>query len=474
MTRFNTKSAPVKKVLNKAGGEAFQESSKLELASIMLTSFLKDDFYRTSNETTERLRDLIEKQNDKKFVAKAAVYARTKYGMRSVSHFVAAEIARTVKGEEWTKSFFDQIINRPDDMAEIMACYCHANGKPIPNAMKKGFASALERSTAYALAKYRMEGKDVSLVDIVNLVHPKNTEAIRALVKGELKNKDTWEKLLSEAGQEAEDEVELDERKDKVWKDLLTEGKLGYFALLRNLRNIIQQSPEAVKLACKALVNEDAIKNSLVLPFRFVTAIRAVQEINEEGTREVLQALNKAVDIALSNVPKFDGKTLVVLDTSGSMSGRPIEIGSLFAAVLVKSNNADFMRFSNDASYLTLNPSDSTLTLAGIMQNAAGGGTNFHAIFETANRKYDRVIILSDMQGWMGHTTPVMSFGAYKNRTKSDPFVYSFDLAGLGTLQFPENKICCLAGFSEKTLDIMSVLEKDKTALIRDIERIEL
>jgi 60 kDa SS-A/Ro ribonucleoprotein len=56
------------------------------------------------------------------------------------------------------------------------------------------------------------------------------------------------------------------------------------------------------------------------------------------------------------------------------------------------------------------------------------GGTNFHAIFETANRAYDRIIILSDMQGWVNYNTPTRSFAEYKRRVGANPRVYSFDL----------------------------------------------
>lgn len=69
---------------------------------------------------------------------------------------------------------------------------------------------------------------------------------------------------------------------------------------------------------------------------------------------------------------------------------------------------------------------------------------------------------------------PTASFVEYKHRTSADPFIYSFDLAGLGTLQFPERKVFCLAGFSEKTLDGMAMLEKDKDALIHEIESVQL
>jgi len=133
------------------------------------------------------------------------------------------------------------------------------------------------------------------------------------------------------------------------------------------------------------------------------------------------------------------------------------------------------MLFSDDAKFITVNLRDSTLTLAReIASRAAPAGTNFHAIFQRAKAAYDRIVILSDMQGWIGHNAPVKTFADYKRRTGSDPRVFSFDLAGYGTLQFPERHVYCLAGFSDKALQTMSFLEEDKGALLREIEAIEL
>jgi uncharacterized protein with von Willebrand factor type A (vWA) domain len=223
------------------------------------------------------------------------------------------------------------------------------------------------------------------------------------------------------------------------------------------------------------LTDEKRIRTSLVLPFRYTTAIEEIRKLNADGTRAVLEALNQAVGIALSNVPKFTGKTLVALDVSGSMGGRPIAIGALFATVLVKTNNADLLLFDDVARYETLNPRDSTLTIADqIKTRATGGGTNFHAIFDAANRAYDRIIILSDMQGWIGQHTPTKTFEKYKRKRKTNPRIFSFDLQGYGTLQFPQPEVYCLAGFSEKTFDIMQMLERDKQALIHQIEAVDL
>lgn len=481
MSRFNTAAVASRPrvatptTTNLAGGDAFVQNAKLELASILLTSMVKDQFYRGADDTLERVRTLLG-QVDPVFAAKAAVFARNEYGMRSITHALAGEVAGRVKGEQWTKRFFEGVVRRPDDMTEILAYFLANYGKPVPNSLKKGLAAAFGKFDEYQLAKYRGDNNALSLVDVANLVHPrptdKNREALRKLVNGTLRSKDTWETKVSQAGK-AEN---ADEAKAEAWAELLQSGKLGYFALLRNLRNIETQAPALIPAACEALVNEKQIRNSLVLPFRYLTALEQVSD------RRVIQALSRALDISMSNVPALDGKTLVVVDHSGSMGegpGSPKYIGDTFAAALYKSNDADVMVFGSYAGYVTgINPDDSTLTVAkAIGRVNYGHGTSFPAIFETANRGYERVIILSDMQGWMGSyygTHPGKPFEDWKKKTKSSPHVYSFDLQGYGSLQFPEDRVYCLAGFSEKVFDVMEALEADRNALVHKIEAVTL
>jgi hypothetical protein len=395
MAKFNKTSpqAPTKTV-NLAGGEAYRESAKLELVSLILTSTLQDKCYESASEQQKRLVKIISELPDKKFAAKAAVYARNVFGMRSITHVAAGEVAKHVKGQVWTKKFFKDIVRRPDDMLEILGYYTSTYGwKGVPNSMKKGFAQALSGMNEYQLAKYKGGTKEIKMVDLVNLVHPKATDALTKLMKGELAPAETWETQLSEAGKT--DDVE--NAKKEVWIKLLTEKKLGYLALIRNLRNIIKQAPEAIPLAVAALKNEEAIKKSLVFPFQIEKAFEEIKN-GEHKDRKILEALDEAVDISLSNCPTFDGKTLVVVDSSGSMKGQPITLASIFASVLYKKNDADFMIFSDSATYLTLNGRNSVLSIRDeIKSKLKSGGTNFHAIFQKANKAYDRIFILSDM-----------------------------------------------------------------------------
>lgn len=468
--RMRGASAP--NTTNFEGGRAYTQTAKLELVSVLLTTFLEDEFYRTEQQTTDRIRELIVQVDDPRFVAKAALYARHTHGMRSVSHLVAGELAKSVKGAPWTKGFYDRVVRRPDDVLETLGYYLAVYGRPVPNSLKKGLGAALGRFDEYQLAKYRRDHGAFKLVDAVNLVRPPSTPALGKLVRGELAPAATWETKLTQAGT-AETDEQRAAAKAQAWAELVREGKLGYLALLRNVRNILTHAPDVADELCAQLADAAAVRRALVFPFQFLSALEALQSGNLPHAARVMEALGRAVDHSLANVPQFGGQTLVALDSSGSMVGRPSQIGALFAATLVKASGADLMLFSDDARYVSLNPRDTTLTLAKSIPFISGG-TNFHAIFQRANTAYDRIIILSDMQAWVGDGAPVASFAQYKARHAVTPRVFSFDLKGYGTLQFPQERVYALAGWSDRVFEIMQKLDRDPAALVREVEAVAL
>jgi hypothetical protein len=292
---------------------------------------------------------------------------------------------------------------------------------------------------------------------------------------------------LTEAGH-AEDK---DAAKADVWAKLLAERKLGYFALLRNLRNIVEQAPEVIPMACDQLVNAEAIRKSRVLPFRFLTAWDNVAGMH----RDIALALSAATDIAVGNIPELDGKTLVAVDTSGSMTGgwgsrivgrsgktvqTPIDIASLFAAALYKKNDSDILCFDTQSSWAQMNPANPVMTNAQwLKDHARGGGTNFHLIFDSLQKSYDRVIILSDMQAWVprggwygAQSDPLQAYADWRKRTGADPFVYCFDLQGYGSSQFPAKKVTQLSGWSDKAFDYIKLAEKGTNAMVSAVNEI--
>lgn len=487
MSRFNTVTTVRRgDTVNLAGGEAFTVDPRYEFASIALTSFAGNQYYRKADETVERLKLLLG-QIEPLFAAKVAIYARREAGMRSITHVIAGELAgEKSRGQAWARPFFRRIVRRPDDMLEIIAYITSTKGRrPLPNAVRWGFRSALESLDAYAIAKYQANGKAVSMLDLTNMLHPKpnetNADALKALIAGTLKQTDTWEARMSEIGQE---EGDKDEVRSGAWGDMLARAKandkggIGYFALLRNLRNIIEQAPASIPLACELLADADRARRSLVMPFRAATAYHEIAQGQGNGRQPVVAALSSAVDALLANVPRFDGRTLVAVDCSGSMQNAggksPIRIASVFAAVLYKANDADLCLFGADAEWHSWDKATPTMSLAQMIEGHNGGGTDFKPIFGRAKSAYDRVVILSDMQSWIGGDSPVAAYEDYCQRVGGRPRIYSFDLAGYGTLQFPQPEVFCLAGFSDKTLDIMALLEEDRGALVRKIEAVTI
>lgn len=471
MSRFNkTMPKSPTKTVNLAGGVAYKQESKAELMSLVLSSFLKNTFYESKDQRIARLQQLL-REVEPLWAAKLAIYARHVFGMRTVTHVIAAELGDVASGRPWAKSFYGAVVKRADDMSEILGYRYNNLGLEATHAMRKGFASVLNSLDAYALGKYRQDGKQFSMNNVVALCRPKNaSQAICDLMDEKLEPPETWEVLLSKAGEQKTSKAD-------VWKKLLLEDKLGHFALLRNLNNLLKQTDrETIALANVRLTDEAAIKRSLVMPFRYVTAYKQVEK-DAEGDASmrghVLGGVSRACDISLANVPKFVGATLVALDCSASMGSfdnpdSPLSKGLIMAAALVKANGADMMMFADDARYMAIDPTWPTLTACkNLSQYDNGGGTNFFSIFRAANRKYDRIILLSDMEGWgcrnywgdESKTVPA-SFEAYKKRLNSPGTkLWSFDLNGYGTLMFPAKNVFAVSGWSDQVFELMTALE---------------
>lgn len=463
MSRFN-ESVVSEKVENLAGGKAFKMNAKQELVHAVLTSFLEDKFYESGNARINRIVNLIQQCPDE-FVAKLAAVARKEFHLRSVFHVLVAELSKKHKGDDLVKKVI-QYSERPDDLTEIAA---YLDGK-LPKQVKRGFRHALLKFSPYQLAKYRAQDKKVKMVDLFNLVHPNPTfasveqvEAWNKLMNGELKNTETWESRLSSG-----------EDKEQVWADMVLESKIGYMALLRNLRNIEEQGNLPTKLFAATLISdEQAVKKSKQLPFRFWNAYKNVKD------RIFNDAIAKAMDISVNNVPSLDGKTLVAIDVSGSMSGQTIEKAAVLGAALIKKNDADVILYDTAVRAIKFNSLDSVVSnTEKIIKNATGGGTQTSLVFEYAMNSgvaYDRIIILSDNESWSESYYGSSVQHVYeKYRKTNDCFVYAVDIQGYGTKDIKSNKVEHICGFSERIFDFMAANERGLDTLENYIDSFEL
>ncbi len=460
MSKFNKK--VLNKTVNLAGGIAFKRPLKEELVFGVLSTFLEDKYYESGDERMTRLSMLVS-QIEPEFISKLAIIARKEFHLRSVFHLLIGELSKNCKGKSIVKDTIIKGVERPDDLLEILAYV----GKPIPNQIKKGIREAIKKFNPYQLAKYQGKTKEYSLVDLFNLVHPSgNRKEWKDLMKGKLKSSDTWEVRLSSG-----------EDKAKVWRDLVGEDKIGYMALLRNLRNIDEQADKKTKQnACKLIADREKVKTSKQLPFRFYNAYEHI------SNQDMLEAISQAIEYSLDNVPKFKGKTLVAVDASGSMSDDPsvIKKASIFASALVKSNDTDLILYDTDVKEIRYLKSEPILTLAEkIQKEAMGGGTNTSLVFKYAIEKeknYDRIIILSDNQSWQerGYDDESSTGEVYsKYKKDNDCYIYAIDIQGYGTKDISGEKVFHLCGWSERIFDFMNVIEK-KDGIVKYIENYKI
>jgi hypothetical protein len=138
------------------------------------------------NKTFSRLLKKI----DPLFAAKTAIYASCELGMRINVHLLIANLAPYISGNSWAKSFYTTVIMRPDDMADIIELYWQSGKKPLPAALSRGFAKAFDKFDNDQITRYNSKGGNISLIDIVNLIHPKpidkNRISLKALINGNL------------------------------------------------------------------------------------------------------------------------------------------------------------------------------------------------------------------------------------------------------------------------------------------------
>lgn len=234
-----------------------------------------------------------------------AVRLRTEEHIRTTPQVILVRAANhaKVRGTGLVRKYSTGIVQRADEpavgMAYQLATYPN---KPIPNSLKKAWGSYLSSCKEYALAKNRMEDRQVKTVDVVNLTHAKGP-AIDKLVKGELKNTDqTWEAIISKEGSNVES-----------WTKAL--DVMGHMAMLRNVRNLLDKGVDP-KLFLKKLV--DGAPTGKQLPFRYVSAYEAVKA---KAPGAVQDAIEECLKASLGNLPTFSGRLISLCDNSGSAQG---------------------------------------------------------------------------------------------------------------------------------------------------------
>lgn len=524
MTRFNKTASNPRKTLNEEGGLAFTMTPELDLYSQVCTASLQPKFYSPDTEDQiSRLRETIAKV-DPELVCKLAVYAREKMYLRSVPLVLMVELLKNFndgkqKGKrdpQTLKKSTTRVIQRADEITEILSYFVKANSREdvkklgkIPNAFKKAVGDSFQKFDEYQLAKYNKDGA-IKLRDALFLTHPKpvndvQKELFKKLVDDSLAEPYTWEVEFSKLGQQT---FSSEEEKNKAfsdkWRELVESNKLGYMALLRNLRNILKYgaSKDLVKAVCAKLEDPKEVQKSKQLPFRFWSAFRSIvtgtprkgrfYEVSEDleldpfAVKQISKALEAAVKFSVDNLTGFDENTRVLIasDVSGSMQTNISEksqvqyydIGLLLGQLLqTKCKNVITGFFGDDwkvTDFSSGNVLNNTLELHR-REGEVGYSTNGYKVVQwlnTKNIEVDKIMVFTDCRLWNssgGRDTLNTEWQKYRGNFPNAK-LYLFDLAGSGTLPLDivaEKNVYLVAGWSEKVFEVMEAIEKGGDAI---------
>jgi hypothetical protein len=389
----------------------------------------------------------------------------------------AAELRAQNKVYPGLRNLVCDAIQRADQITDMyaFALTVFGNKKAIPSAIKHGVADAFSGFTEYQFAKYN-RNTQVKFRDVLRIVHPRpkcisDSNTLKKIMDDTLGVPYTWETELSKNGQ-----LPADQQKDKgvLWAELIESRKLGYMAMLRNVRNMLEADIDLVALRKVADTISDpiAVKHSKQLPYRFLSAMDSIQET--KGRLIIQNAISDALECSLENIPKLGNNVWVIVDCSMSMTSptrlpngklstrffSPFKIASVFAAALVKAhnaaNNVAVTMFSDYAKDVSVSPRDSIMTIAKQLQEKVfGGGTDLSSALKykaSLGFEPDVVIILSDMQveSLQGSNLNVFKPGTFKVAINLQAYDTTPCDSRDGWLQ--------LGGFSDKVFTMLPAL----------------
>lgn len=408
---------------------------------------------------------------------KVAVALRNEDNIRTTPQVILVRAAhhKDAKGTGLIRKYAKDIVSRADEPGVCVAYSRWRFGKTLPNSLKKALAGKLSTYDEYALSKYRGEsaGSAIKLVDVVNLVHPKATEALGKLMRDELRVTDsTWEGLVSTKGSTKE-----------VWTEAVE--KMGHMALLRNIRNLLEKDVDP-DLWLEKMVKTAA--KGRQLPFRYFSAYKANENC---GNPKVLDAIEDCLTESLGNLPKFEGRVMSLSDNSGSAWGTMTSsAGTMHVAEIANLTGVITGKIADEGHVGVFGDTLKTVEVrkkSSVFDDfkkvcktgkTVGGGTE-HGIWEfwrgaiDQKQHWDHVFVYSDMQaghgglygrgikksdiwggsggGWSDYVDVPKMIDEYRKKVNPNVNVYLVQMAGYQDTIVPEtyNRTAILGGWGD-------------------------
>ncbi|MFC7243392.1 TROVE domain-containing protein [Catellatospora aurea] len=486
------------------GAPGFAREPRLELFLLAVSNMVGEQtFYERADDRDDRFRGLVAKVAvaDPEWFARFVPWLRLGANLRSASVVAALEGAKAQVGAgiPGSRAVVDAALQRADEPGEALAYWLSLHGRALPKPVKRGIADAAVRLYhERSLLKYDSDGRALRFADVLELTHPSPRDAAQgALFQHALDRRHQRGNPIPEAlpvlrAREELMALPVEQRAAVLdprtlaaagmtwealagWRQGLLDAaawsamipSMGYLALLRNLRNFDQAgvSDEVAAVVAAKLSDPDEVDRSRVLPMRFLSAYNAAPSLRWA------YPLEKALQFALGNVPRLDGRTLILIDTSGSMNSAFSRDGSLRCwdaatmfglAVAARAADATVVSFSNDTKLFDLRPGESVLKAVQRFKDGGwffGGGTSTEHAVRKHYAGHDRVLILTDEQAhWHGSADVAAAVPAKVP-------VYTWNLAGYRLGHTPSvAKRHTFGGLTDAAFSMIGLIESGESA----------
>ncbi|MFG1948809.1 TROVE domain-containing protein [Nonomuraea sp. NPDC048826] len=492
------------------GAPGYARDAKSELFLLAVSNMVGEtSFYEKAGDRDQRFRALVHQiaVEDLDWLTGFLPWLRGEANLRSAPIVAALEAvrARLAAGlDGGNRQLVNSVLQRADEPGEALAYWMSTYGRAVPKPVKRGIADAVRRLYGErSLVKYDTDARGFRFGDVLDLVHPTPDPAKpwqgdlfrHALDRRHDRDNpvpDTLRLLRARAELLA---LPVAERRGVLgdparltaagmtWEALagwlqgpMDAGawaavipSMGYMASLRNLKNLDQAGiPDelAGRVAAK-LTDPAEVARSRQLPFRFYSAYLAAPSLRWG------QALERALTLATANVPAFPGRTLVLVDTSASMTGgsvsarstvTPAQAAALFGVILAaRGDQVDLHGFADGVFRHQVQRGASVLKEVErfcARNGEVGHGTQIATSVRSTYRGHDRVVILSDMQtmnGWGGDVS---------GSAPAHVPIYGYNLQGYKHAAMPTGKANRheFGGFSDAAFRMIPLLEAGTSA----------
>ncbi|UXY26821.1 TROVE domain-containing protein [Streptomyces sp. HUAS TT20] len=518
MARFNTKAAkaqPTSRVTSTGrvlrtyeGGRGHERDARSELFLLAVANFVSQQtFYESGADRDDRFAALVRKLavTDPSWTAGLLGWLRGEGNIRTAAIVGAAEYVKARLDTGATegpsnRQVIASVLQRPDEPGELLAYWTATYGRTVPKPVKRGIADAVRRLYhGKSLLKYDTASKGYRFGDILNLVHavpdpdkPWQGELFQYALDRR-HNPDTAVPPASNRVLTAHRElmaVPVRERRAVVtapdgaerlaaagitWEALAgwLQGpmdkaaweavipSMGAMALVRNLRNFDEAgvSDEVAARVAAKISDPAEVARSRQYPFRYLAAYQHAPSLRWA------YPLEQALGHSLANVPALPGRTLVLVDRSGSMWARlsdrselnRADAAAIFGTALaVRAADADLVEFGTTSRRLSYDKGESMLKILGRFGDL--GGTDTTSAIRAHYRGQDRVLIVTDEQyAYNVHGEPT-------EQVPGDVPVYTWNLAGYHAGHGPSGKgnRHVFAGLSDAAFRMVSLIESGR------------